>query len=159
MARETMQAMLALPAPVSRSILGYMGLFRPTERALSWKKARKIVAELAALIAPGHIQIQGKPARPCTAHIWAQGMEQMAARTDLTRPMRNHNYLKQIVWQIADQADAGRELQQRRTETDGTQRVIRTRKEQPEEMSEIMRKAIALHGDPLEKQGGTDAAE
>lgn len=52
-ARETLQAMLALPAPVGKAILGYMGLFRPDKRALSWRKAKRIVDELAALIGPG----------------------------------------------------------------------------------------------------------
>ena len=148
-ARETLQAMLALPAPVGKAILGYMGLFRPVQRALSWRKAKRIVDDLAALIAPGHVQLQGKPARPCPPVLWAMAMEQMAWRGDLQRPMKNHNYLRQIVWQLADQADAGREQAQRRAETDGSQRGIRPPSD-PDGMSEIMRKLLC-------KQGGDHA--
>jgi len=32
-AREAMQAIIALPAPVAKVTLGYLSLFRPTERA------------------------------------------------------------------------------------------------------------------------------
>jgi len=34
-AREAMQAILALPASVGKVTLGYLSLFRPTERALT----------------------------------------------------------------------------------------------------------------------------
>ncbi|MDR2551420.1 MAG: hypothetical protein LBD10_14615 [Desulfobulbus sp.] len=150
-ARETLQAMIALPAPVAKGMLGYMGLFRPHQRALSWKKAKKIVDDLAALIAPGWVQVQGKPSRPCPPHIWAQAMEQMVGRADLQRPLKNHNYLRHVVWQLADQADARQEQTHRRAEVDGTQRVIRQQSD-PEEMSEIMRKLMAQQGG----QHGTD---
>jgi len=150
-AREALQSMITLPAPVAKEILGYLGLFRPSARALSWKKAKKITADLAALIAPGWVQIQGKPARPCPPHLWAMGMEQMVARADtLQRPLKNHNYLRQVTWHLADQADAGREQQQRRAETDGSQRVIRPASNQ-DDMSEAMRRYIAEYGDPLDK--------
>jgi len=145
-AREALQAMIALPAPVSKAILGYMGLFRPRERALSWKKAKKITTELSSLITTGHVQVQGKPARPCPPHLWAMGMEQMVERAaTLQRPLKNHNYLRQIVWQLADQADAQQEHAQRRTEIDGGQRVIRPPAD-PDGMSEIMRKLLTQQG-------------
>lgn len=162
-ARETLQAMLALPAPVGKAILGYLGLFRPDKRALSWRKAKRIVDELAALIAPGHVQLQGKPSRPCPPMLWAMAMEQMAARGDLQRPLPNHNYLRKVVWKLADQADSGREQAQRRAEVDGTQRVVRKPSDfhklgtefnsVPQEvnvedgMSEIMRKLLRQQGE------------
>lgn len=144
--RKSLQAACGLPAEVSRVLLPYLSLFRPAQRALSWSRSLKIINELAAMVALGHIQVQGKAARHCPPRIWAQAMEQMAARSDLQRPMKNHNYLRQIVYQLADQADARSEAQQRRSEVDGSQRVSRPPAD-PEGMSEIMRKFIAQQGD------------
>lgn len=39
--------------------------------------------------------------------------------------MKNHNYLRQIAWQLADQADANRELQQEQDERSGWARAER----------------------------------
>lgn len=150
-AREALQAMIALPAPVARQVLGYMGLFRPDTRALTWKKAKTITTDLAALVAPGHVQVQGKPARPCPPHVWAAGMEQMVDRAaTLQRPLKNHNYLRQIVWQLADQADAGREQLQRRSEADGSARANRMTPPDPpvvEELSQLQRQYLARYGE------------
>ena len=51
-------------------------------------------------------------------------MEQAAM---LTLPMKNHNYLRSIVWQLADQADAGRERTQHHEVVSGEQRARRQR--------------------------------
>jgi hypothetical protein len=144
-AREAMAALVALPAPVAKGCLGYLGLFRPTRRALTWKKAKSITQDLATLVSPGWVQVQGKPARPCPPHIWAQAMEQMTGRTDLTRPLKNHNYLRQIAWQLADQADAGREQQQRQQVLSGEQRAGRQRGDD-EPGTEFLRRYEAVHG-------------
>jgi len=151
-ARQALQACCGLPAEVSKVLLPYLSLFRPSRRALSWTKSLKLINELQALIAQGHIQVKGKAARPCPPYIWAKGMEQMAARTDLSRPMPNHNYLRQIVWQLADQADAGREQVQRQAEIDGSQRTRRQQSD-PDGMSEIMRRHIEKNGDMYGDQG------
>lgn len=145
-AREALKAITCLPPAVAKAALGYYSLFRPATRALSWKKVKTITLELTALVNPGYVQVQGKPARPCPAHLWAQAMEQMVDRaTTLQRPLKNHNYLRQIAHQLADQADAKQEQHQRRMETDGSQRVIRPPAD-PDGMSEIMRKFDAQNG-------------
>jgi len=148
-ARAALQAILGLPPAVAKAALGYFSLFRPEQRALSWKKVRKITQELVTLLAPGHVQVQGKPSRPCPPQLWAAAMEQMVERAaTLQRPLKNHNYLRQIVWQLADQADARQEQQHRKQEADGSQRVTRPQSD-PGGMSEIMRKFIS-------SQPGTD---
>lgn len=158
--RQALQAACALPPQVSKVVLGYLGLFRPAQRALSWSKSLKIINDLSALIAPGHIQVQGKPARPCPPHIWAMGIEQMVARTDLQRPMKNHNYLRSIVWQLADQADAGREHSQHRAELDGSARSARTTERRPwtppadDGLSQLERQYLAKHGNLPGMEGG-----
>ena len=144
-AREAMQAVIALPAPVAKVTLGYLSLFRPLERALTWKKVKKVVGELSALVATGYLQVQGKPARSCPPQFWATGMEQMIERSaTLQRPLKNHNYLRQIVWQLADQADAQQEQKVRQGEITGESKG---RKPSDEGMSEVMRKFIAIHGE------------
>lgn len=115
--RETMLAITTLPNPLHQSILGYISLFRPGTRALTWKKAKRLVSEIAALTATGHIQIKGKVSRPCPPRIWAMAMEQMQERRDsLNLPMPNHNYLRKIAWEIADREDAGAEKVHREQE-------------------------------------------
>jgi hypothetical protein len=150
-ARTTLQALIQLPRPVAKQALSYLGLFRPAKRALSWRKAGKIINDLAVLVNTGYVEVQGKPARPCPPHLWGQGMEQMAGRTDLDRPMANHNYLKKIVWQLADQADAGVESRRRVAETDGSRRAESRTGE--EEMSEVARRYLEKFGDPLIRGG------
>lgn len=108
--RETMLAVVKLPSPLPQATLGYLSLFRPGKRALTWKKAKRLVGEIAILAATGHIQVQGNVSRPCSPRIWAMAMEQMQERRDSLRlPMPNHNYLKKIAWEIADREDSGTE--------------------------------------------------
>ncbi len=117
-ARELMQDFLSLPAPVSKVLLGYLSLFRPDKRALSWRKALRLTRELSSLVTAGHVQVQGKVARPCPDRIWAAGMEQMIERrASLSLPLRNHNYLRKIVWGMADAEDARNEARVRQSET------------------------------------------
>jgi hypothetical protein len=155
-----MQAILALPAPLGKVTLGYLTLFRPTERALTWKKAKKVVGDLSALVATGHVQVQGKPARNCPPQLWAIGMEQMVERSvTLQRPLKNHNYLRQIVWQLADQADTHREKKVIQAEQTGATKARQSTSDGMNDMSESMRRYIEMYGDPLEKgkraAGGT----
>lgn len=144
-AREAMQAILALPAPVAKVTLGYLSLFRPMERALTWKKVKKVVGELSAQVALGYVQVQGKPARSCPPQFWAMGMEQMVERSaTLQRPLKNHNYLRQIVWQLADQADAQQEQKVRHGEVTG---ALKARTSSEDGLSEVMRKYNKIHGE------------
>lgn len=125
-ARQALQASTKLPASVNSVLLAYLGLFRPEKQALRWSKSLKMINELSAMIAQGHIQIQGKVARPCPPHLWAQAMEQMVERRpQLSLPLKNHNYLRQIAWQLADQADAGRERTQHQQVLNGNAQAHR----------------------------------
>jgi hypothetical protein len=106
--RQLAGLLVKLPKDVEKVVLHYLGLFRPVKgRALQARKATRLLAEISALVATGHVQIDRRVARPCPPAIWAQAMEQMVERRDrLTIPMPNHNYLKTIAWDLADQADA-----------------------------------------------------
>jgi len=145
---QLLQVFAELPYEVQKPFFKYLSLFRPDSGcAIQPSKAERLTRELVALTIKGYVTEKGKTDRPCSPSFWVIGMERMqelAANLDL--PMKNHNYLRSIVYKLANQADAQREQQQRKEETDGTHRVSRPPSE--EGLSEIMRKYIAQHGDP-----------
>jgi len=113
--RETLAVLLALPRPVQEHALGYLALFRPPGRALSWQRARRVVRELAELVAAGEVTWERRPPRPCPPEIWARGMAEMIERKGgFKAHFTNHNYLRKIVYDLADRADA--EAEARREE-------------------------------------------
>jgi len=121
--REMMRVVLSLPAPVATVSLGYFSLFRPGKSALSVKKALRLAKEIAALVAPEYVRVQGKPARRCYPATWAQAMELMSERRgSLQLPLKNHNYLRQIAWGLADAEDAANEARRREMEAAGNYR-------------------------------------
>jgi hypothetical protein len=146
---EILAEYIKLPHVVQQPFYKYLSLFLPASGcACQQSKIIRLTREMVALVATGHVvhPKKGRVDRPCLPQIWAQGMERMveqAATLDL--PMDNHNYLRAVVWQLADQADAGRERTQRPAETDGSQRV--TRPPSDDGLSDIMRKYIEINGE------------
>ncbi|HHO49270.1 MAG TPA: hypothetical protein ENN06_12615 [Desulfobacteraceae bacterium] len=124
-ARQVLVAALKLPAPVHSQLLGYLGLFRPAGRSMQPKKALRLVQEIAALVAPEYVRVQGKAARKCPPRLWAQAMEQMSERRGSLRlPLKNHNYLRQIAWGLADAEDAANDAARREAEAAGNYRGV-----------------------------------
>ena len=146
---EILAEYIKLPHVVQQPFYKYLSLFRPLSGcALQPSKTLRLTHEMVELVTKGYVSEKGRPDRSCAPSFWAMGMEKMMEMADrLTLPMKGHNYLRSIVWQIADQADSGREQQHRKAETDGSQRVVRPPSD-PEGMSEIMRKYMTIHGDP-----------
>lgn len=108
--REVLALITRLPQPLPRVAVDYLGLFRPGERGLSWKKALRIAGEIGELVRVGYVSVPGQVDRNCSASVWARGMEQMAEqRSALRLPMKNHNYLKRVVWDLANHVDRERE--------------------------------------------------
>jgi len=105
-ARESVATALALPAGLSERVLRYLGLFRPPQRALSWDRAAKLLAELNAAIAAGQIQRDGRVwAAPLD--YWMQALDAtLDARPPLTLPLKNHGYLYAIIAGISSSAAA-----------------------------------------------------
>lgn len=149
--REMMQVVASLPAPLPSTVLGYLALFRPGKTALSVKKALRLTRELSALVAQGHIQVQGQVARPCHPRMWAAAMEQMVERRGtLTLPLKNHNYLRRIVWGVADETDRQREMTKNREALSGNGPRTPGSGRTEDGMSEIMRKYM----ERVKKDGG-----
>ena len=109
-ARAVVAKIAAFPQPVAAAVPGYLGLFRPDKRALSWKKASTLLTALSSLVSVGYVQVKGRADRDCPPRIWAAAMEDMVSRRDrLTRPMPNHNYLRQVAHDLAGMEDAAGE--------------------------------------------------
>ncbi len=105
--RQTVARIVRLPKPVQEHVFAYLALFRPERRALSWARARRVVGDLADLVAAGTVQWERKPPRPCPPEIWARAMADMIERKGgFKAHFTNHNYLRSIAYDLADRADA-----------------------------------------------------
>lgn len=105
-AREVAALCARLPAEVGPLALRYLALFRPRQRALSWPRARKLLAELVECVEVGGVERRGRfwPAPP---EIWASALQQMLdQREKLRLPLSNHAYLAEIVTGSADKHEA-----------------------------------------------------
>ena len=117
--KRMIAAVVDLPAELQRPALSYLGLFKPAKNSLSVPRATRLVLELQQLVATGNVcrDERGGVRRAATPAMWAEGIEQMLAnRAGLTLPLANHNYLRAVVFGIADQVDARaeRQLEQQR---------------------------------------------
>ena len=143
-----LQAFSELPHEVQKPFLKYLSLFKPlTGCAIQPTKAERLTRELVALVVKGFVSEKGKPDRPCIPVFWVMAMERMqelAGTLDL--PMKNHNYLRSIVYKLANQADSQREQQQRQEEIDGNHRI--SRQPSTDGLSEVMRKYLEQYGEP-----------
>lgn len=105
-ARRAVAAALKMPAPLGDLILRYIGLFRPTKRALSWGHAAKLLTELLGPIQAGRVERNGRTwAAPM--EVWKAAIEQMLAQRDrLTLPLKTHGYLFEIIAGHANKIEA-----------------------------------------------------
>lgn len=98
--------------PLARAAMSYLRLFKPAKTALRLPRATKLLQELAALVAEGTVCRDERSGvrRPAPASAWVAGIEQMLQQSDrLTLPLAAHGYLRQVVFGIADAADAAAE--------------------------------------------------
>lgn len=103
--REALSVISRLPSPLPKSVLGYLSLFRPGTKALSWKKALRLAQEIEVLNSKGYVKVQGCVDRNCPASIWARAMEQMVEQRAGLSTLPNHNYLRKVAYDLADKAD------------------------------------------------------
>jgi hypothetical protein len=112
---KRLAAVLAGMVPeLGRATIAYLGLFKPPKTALRMARAAKLAQELEALANAGSVcrDERGGVRRPCTPATWAAGIEQMLQqRASLTLPLDGHNYLRAVVFALADKADAAAERQ------------------------------------------------
>lgn len=113
-ARSAVTAALKLPAPLGDLILRYMALYRPINRALSWDRAARLLAELLEPIHAAQLNRNGR-VWPAPLDTWRAALEQMLEKRDtLTLPLKSHGYLFEVVAGIAAKAqDAGERKRER----------------------------------------------
>lgn len=106
-------ALLAgLEPTLGRALVGYLRLFKPTKQGLRLARAVKLANEVALLVATGEVCRDERAGvrRPASPAMWAAGMEQMLTQRErLSLPLDNHNYLRSVVFALADRADAAQE--------------------------------------------------
>lgn len=94
---------------LGRAVIAYLGLFKPVKTQLRLARAAKIAQEIADLVSEGSVckDERNGVRRPASATLWAAGIETMLVqRGTLTLPLENHNYLRSVVFSLADKADA-----------------------------------------------------
>lgn len=99
---------------LARAAISYLRLFKPTKTALRTTRAIKLLQELLALVRVGTVcrDERGGLRRPAPIAAWVAGIEQMLQQPGrLQLPLSNHNYLRQVVYGLADAADAKAERQ------------------------------------------------
>lgn len=112
---------------LGRATMEYLPLFAPGKQKLRLSKAVKLVAALDALVREGTVcrDERNGVRRPATAALWVAGIEQMLAQRDrLTLPLANHNYLRMVVYGLADQADFAAERQREASARTGASRSV-----------------------------------
>ena len=89
--------LLAGSGPLFRPLVGYLGLFRPASRDLSHERALRLAGEVLELAADPRAM----------AAALAETVEAMRVKRERgdVRPLKNHNYLKQVLGSVADRAE------------------------------------------------------
>ncbi len=120
---KRMAACVAKMEPaLGRAVIGYLSLFKPVKTALRLARGAKIADEIAALVADGTVckDERNGVRRAASPALWAAGIEMMLVqRGTLTLPLENHNYLRSVVFSLADKADAAVEKQREKDKQHG----------------------------------------
>lgn len=123
--------------PVARAAMAYLRLFKPPKSALRLTRAIKLLQEVVTLIAAGTVCRDERSGvrRAAPAVIWVAGIEQMLQQAErLTLPLGGHGYLREVVYGLADKADAVAERQREQALRDGQRDAPPTKAAQPSQL-------------------------
>ncbi len=90
---------------------GYLDVFRPPSRALSWRRAERLLTELAGAAERGSIRRRGRHWTVDGA-AWKEALGTVIERRDAGRletPFRDHAYLWEVIASLANRAEAAEE--------------------------------------------------
>jgi hypothetical protein len=104
-ARDALAAAMRLPSGVGDTVQSYLALFETDTRGLTWARYGAILADLVKLLAGGSVEWKGNR-RQATLGLWVEAMQTMTAMDDLALPVKNHGYLRAMVYRKADARDA-----------------------------------------------------
>jgi hypothetical protein len=90
---------------LGRASLAYLRLFKPPRTALRLSRAVTLIEDLIALVESGTVSRddRSQARRATTAAMWAAGIETMLASPPPDLPLPNHNYLRSVVFRIAEE--------------------------------------------------------
>ncbi|MGO1073191.1 hypothetical protein [Lysobacter sp. CA199] len=112
-------ALGVMDADLVRVLFGYLRLHKPAQRALAQHKALTLAVEIGDLVASGEVRRNGV-SRPASLAVWAQAIEQMLeGRSSLRLPLKGHGYLLEVVFGLADRADAENEREREQRVREG----------------------------------------
>ncbi|WP_305042399.1 hypothetical protein [Geoalkalibacter sp.] len=89
--RELLAALVKAPPEVFRPLVSYLGLFRPPSRALAPERALRLVGEVLALC-----ESSGSQALAAALVETVEALRRKREQGQL-KPLKNHNYLKQVL--------------------------------------------------------------
>ncbi len=98
--RRALAAALEVPAPLARLVVPYMALFSPAKRVMAMGKLERLLRELTDHVTSGQVTRNGIT-YGAAQELWKYGIEETLAANDagsLILPLKDHNYLCQIVW-------------------------------------------------------------
>lgn len=136
--------------PFGDSLLGYVQLFKPEKKVLSMSKLIKLLEELVPMMRDGKIQFNGRTWSAPQAY-WQQAIVSMLdGRDKLRLPLKNHNYLFQIISSYEDKAEAKVEKQTEARKVSGTSRrqepnpnATKMPQEVREQLSQFLNKPVS----------------
>ena len=105
-AREAIVRALHLPRPLASSILAYLRLFSPPQRALRWTRLEALLTDLLAAIEAAQVRRHGRT-WPAPTEYWAEALAIVVENSGkLTLPLKTHGYLLSVVAGIAERGEA-----------------------------------------------------
>lgn len=131
-ARHVVVLVAGLPKSIGPLSLRYIGLFKPTQRSLSWDRTFKLLRVLKVDIDAGRIERHAR-IWVVTEQDWVDAMTTTLERADIGKvklPLKNHAYLYEILSSKANSAEA-REEQKIEEKRQQAQHRITPVKQQP----------------------------
>ena len=117
-ARQVVLMVADLPKSLGRLTLRYLGLFKPTQKSLSWERTLKLLQPIKADIEAARIERHGRIWAAPEAywlHAFTTVIEKAETQT-LKLPLKNHGYLYEVIssQQNAAEAHAEQKIEKKR---------------------------------------------
>ncbi|KAA0257199.1 hypothetical protein FHQ18_11585 [Deferribacter autotrophicus] len=140
-ARKFLSVIVSLNSSLQKNVLNYLTYFRPESgKGLRWSKAVRLLEELKSLIEAEYVEWdRKKPIKNDTCY-WINALDKMIDSPPKRLPLKNHNYLRVIVYEIAEEEDKRLEEERERMRRSGWNRIEEEEKNMP--TSEQVKKLI-----------------
>jgi len=144
-ARRFLDLLVGMDASIQRALLHYIAFFRPESgKGLRWTRAVNLLEELKKLIEAEYIEWDKKKPIKNNVRYWALALDKMIDSPPKRLPLKNHNYLRVIAYEIAEEEDRGLEEERERMRRTGWNRIDEENEDMPtaEEVKKLISKAL-----------------